>query len=265
MVLATETITTRLTFNLRRDLHNVILELRRVTLPTSMTERTQRLNNPVPNDRHPAKRSPVDTQYLDLSHRLDTLGESILNGHMQNSYRRDETSITSEKGRDDQTLRVFASHRIPCRSWCPCACHAKRKMKSKAPGMVESVLGRMFIGYSGLSVFNKSCDFRACRDRQNATATVEYWFPWWFVSMNMRLQFTYLPRTGPQFQLSTSRRVADNSQSINFAMKGDIDGLKYLFSQGLAGPRDVSDSRGYTLMRVSVCSKVMIGYYLLHH
>ncbi|KAL8754782.1 MAG: hypothetical protein Q9199_004117 [Rusavskia elegans] len=32
-------------------------------------------------------------------------------------------------------------------------------------------------------------------------------------------------------------------------MQGDIDGLKYLFSQGLAGPRDVSDSRGFTLMR----------------
>lgn len=127
-------------------------------------------------------------------------------------------------------------------------------MKSKAPGMVESVLGRLFIGYSGLSVFNKICDFRACRDRQNATATVEYWFPWWFVSMNMRLQLTYLPRIGPQFQLSTTRRVADDSQSISFAMQGNIDGLKYLFSQGLAGPRDVSDSRGFTLMRVSFLS-----------
>jgi ankyrin repeat protein len=32
-------------------------------------------------------------------------------------------------------------------------------------------------------------------------------------------------------------------------MEGNIEGLKHLFSQGLAGPRDVSDSRGYTLMR----------------
>ncbi|KAL8874864.1 MAG: hypothetical protein Q9198_006703 [Flavoplaca austrocitrina] len=32
-------------------------------------------------------------------------------------------------------------------------------------------------------------------------------------------------------------------------MQGNIDGLKYLFSMGLAGPRDVSDSRGFTLMR----------------
>ncbi|KAL8891263.1 MAG: hypothetical protein Q9215_001676 [Flavoplaca cf. flavocitrina] len=32
-------------------------------------------------------------------------------------------------------------------------------------------------------------------------------------------------------------------------MQGNIDGLKYLFSKGLAGQRDVSDSRGFTLMR----------------
>ena len=237
---------TRLTCRYRRDLQNVLLELRRVTLP---------LNSSIPNDRHLALSTRVDTQYLDLSNRLDTLGESILNGRMQEPIRHDDTLTIHESKIDNQTLRVFASHRIPCRCWCPCACHAKRELKSKAPGMVESVLGRLFIGYSGLSVLNKTCDFRACKDRQNATA--EYWFPWWFVSMNMRLQLTYLPRTGPQFQLSTTRRVADNSQSINFTMQGNIDGLKYLFSKGLAGPRDVSDSRGFTLMRVSLCLTVV--------
>ncbi|KAK3366598.1 hypothetical protein B0H63DRAFT_490634 [Podospora didyma] len=33
-------------------------------------------------------------------------------------------------------------------------------------------------------------------------------------------------------------------------MRGDIDGLRYFFSQGLASPRDVSELRGYSLMRV---------------
>ncbi|KAI4671319.1 uncharacterized protein J4E88_009353 [Alternaria novae-zelandiae] len=32
-------------------------------------------------------------------------------------------------------------------------------------------------------------------------------------------------------------------------MKGDIEGLKYLFTTGSAGPRDVSNSRGYSLLR----------------
>jgi hypothetical protein len=90
---------------------------------------------------------------------------------------------------------------------------------------------------------------RGCQDRQHATATVECWFPSWFVSMNLRLHLTYLSRFGKEFQLSTTKRVADDSQSNTFAMRGNIEGLKHLFTQGLAGPRDVSDSRGYTLMR----------------
>ncbi len=55
---------------------------------------------------------------------------------------------------------------------------------------------------------------------------------------------------GPQLQLATQRRVADSAQSIAFALTGNIDGLKDLFSRGLASPRDVSDSRGFSLMRV---------------
>lgn len=128
--------------------------------------------------------------------------------------------------------------------------------------MIESVVGKMFVGYSGFPVLNKPCDFRDCKDRQNATATMEYWFPWWSVSMNLKLHLMYLPRAGVQFQLSTTRRVPDDSPSITFAMQGNIDGLKYLFSQGLVGPRDVSDSRGYTLMRVSLLSTIVNTMYL---
>ncbi|MCJ1379040.1 hypothetical protein MMC17_002139 [Xylographa soralifera] len=53
---------------------------------------------------------------------------------------------------------------------------------------------------------------------------------------------------GPQLQLPTQIKVSDTAQSIRFAMEGDIDGLKYLFSRGLASPRDVSNSRGFSLI-----------------
>ena len=57
---------------------------------------------------------------------------------------------------------------------------------------------------------------------------------------------------GPQFQLPIQIKVPDTAQSIWFAMNGDIDGLKYLFRQGLASPRDVSYSRGFSLVRVGL-------------
>lgn len=55
---------------------------------------------------------------------------------------------------------------------------------------------------------------------------------------------------GPQFPLMMWRRVSDTARSITFALKGNIDGLRDLFNQGLASPWDVSDSRGFSLMRV---------------
>ncbi|KAF1993202.1 ankyrin [Amniculicola lignicola CBS 123094] len=50
----------------------------------------------------------------------------------------------------------------------------------------------------------------------------------------------FLPVSGPrsQLQLSVRRKVADTAKSIWFAMKGDIDGLKRLFSEGLASPEE---------------------------
>ena len=243
----------------------MILELRRVTVLTSSPGQRQELINQGPSDHHLALSTRMDQQRQDLSDRLDALKTMILNGQMQDSSRPDESSIPSKEGTSTQALRISTSHRIPCRNWCPCACHTKSNLKLTAPRMMESVLGKMFVGYSGLPVLNKPCDFRGCRDRQNATATMEYWFPWWFVSMNLRLCLTYLPWTGPQLQLSTTRRIPDDSQSITFAMQGNVDGLKYLISQGLVGPRDVSNSRGFTLMRVSLPPTIMntlcLAYY----
>jgi hypothetical protein len=62
----------------------------------------------------------------------------------------------------------------------------------------------------------------------------------------------FLPVSDPrsQLQLSVRRKVADTAKSIWFAMKGDIDGLKRLFSEGLASPEEVSNSRGLSLLGV---------------
>ncbi|RYO89843.1 hypothetical protein DL762_003027 [Monosporascus cannonballus] len=63
------------------------------------------------------------------------------------------------------------------------------------------------------------------------------------------LQLNYETNVGPSLQLSTLRRVADTAQCVTFALNGNIEGLKALFSQGLASPRDISSTRGYSLLR----------------
>ncbi|KAG0155365.1 hypothetical protein PDIDSM_940 [Penicillium digitatum] len=42
---------------------------------------------------------------------------------------------------------------------------------------------------------------------------------------------------------------------VSFALNGNVDGLKYLFSRGLASPNDVSTSRGYSVLRWALYGK----------
>lgn len=46
-------------------------------------------------------------------------------------------------------------------------------------------------------------------------------------------------------------KVSSTARSIKFAIEGNITGLQQLFSQRLASPRDVSEPRGFSLVRVS--------------
>lgn len=135
-----------------------------------------------------------------------------------------------------------------CRPKCPCACHAQQR--SATPSFMKQALGQLFVGYAGLPVLGNKCDSTACERGQIPSINVEYWFPLGFCwSQIIRLQLAYQTNIGPSFQLSTLRRVPDSAQSVSFALNGNIDGLKKLLTQGLASPRDVSSTRGYSLLR----------------
>ncbi|KAJ4151006.1 hypothetical protein LMH87_011727 [Akanthomyces muscarius] len=47
----------------------------------------------------------------------------------------------------------------------------------------------------------------------------------------------------------------DDAQCINFAISGNITGLQHLFNSGLASARDISTTRGYSLLRWALYSK----------
>lgn len=139
---------------------------------------------------------------------------------------------------------------VNCRSGCICTCHKPKR--TATPALVDRLLGQMFVGYAGLPLLSTKCDSKECEKAQVPNVNLEYWFPLGlFWSQIIRLQVGYQPNVGPQFSLSTLRRVSDSAQCVNFALNGDIDGLKDLFIRGLASPRDVSSTRGYSLLRVS--------------
>ena len=116
---------------------------------------------------------------------------------------------------------------------------------------MDRILGQLFIGYAGLPLLSSKCDKEVCTKSQPARVSVEYWFPLGFCwSQIVRLPLGYQPNIGPQMSLSTLRRVPDSAPCVTLALNGDIEGLKDLFARGLASPRDVSNTRGYSILRV---------------
>jgi hypothetical protein len=59
------------------------------------------------------------------------------------------------------------------------------------------------------------------------------------------------------------RRIPDNAAAVSYAISGNIDKMKDLFSRGLASPHDVSDTRAYTPLRVSASGKKLESRYAL--
>ncbi|KAK2754572.1 hypothetical protein FQN54_006973 [Arachnomyces sp. PD_36] len=143
---------------------------------------------------------------------------------------------------------------VICRRGCKCVCHSQQK--SNSPALLNRILGQLFIAYAGLPALNSKCGVAGCQRSRSSQINLEYWFPWAFFSSTiMRMQIGYQPNIGTTMQLDTLRRVPDTAQCVNFALQGDIEGLKYLFSQGLASPRDVSTTRGYSVLRWALYGK----------
>ena len=135
-----------------------------------------------------------------------------------------------------------------CRTGCPCLCH--KENRSATPAFLDRVFGQLFLGFSGVPGLSQKCNDASCERSQTAHVNLEYWFPLGvFWSQIVRLHAGYQHNVGPQFQMTLMRRIPDNAQAVEFALAGDTDGLKHLFSRGLASTRDVSSTRGYTLLR----------------
>ncbi|KAM7200723.1 ankyrin repeat protein [Naviculisporaceae sp. PSN 640] len=157
----------------------------------------------------------------------------------------------------------LASHRNGCRVSCTCACH--RTPKTATPSRLSRVVGQLFVGYAGIPVLSTKCDSSTCINARRSQLYVEYWFPLGlFWSRVIRLRLTYQAQMGPSLLLRILRRVPDSAPAVSFAMNGNIEGLKELFSRGAASPQDVSDTRGYSLIRWALYSRQYDTVRFLH-
>lgn len=129
--------------------------------------------------------------------------------------------LDKEQARTDlQAIGVRVTRHVGtiCRPGCLCNCHSGNR--SNTPGMLDSIVGKLFVGYAGLPLINPKCDTALCQRRQSPSISAEYWFPLGFCwSQIIRFQLGYEPNLGPQMSLSTLRQVPDDAQCVTFALK----------------------------------------------
>ena len=136
-----------------------------------------------------------------------------------------------------------------CSGHCQCICH--RYSKINTPSSLRQFLGVLFIGYTGFPRITSPCNSRTCIRRASPAAMATYIFPNWFLARAMLLTITASFFEGPRLSLAFPRVVENGSLLFNYIEKGDIAGIKMLFSQQLASPFDMDYPGGYTALMVS--------------
>ena len=139
---------------------------------------------------------------------------------------------------------------ISCDRWCSCACHVRGTFRY--PEWMRSVLGSMFVGYTGMPVFTPPCSETNCKQRSAPSIEVTYRFPSWFLSRVVSLNLRLSPVAGPELCLRMPRMMDWSTPLWQASEVGDISAIQVLFGSGGASPFDVNPY-GQSALHVSNC------------
>ena len=183
----------------------------------------------------------VHQEQLNLGNKLATADELPLPG---------VASLKQTVGTEVTEARILTTQfkvpsRFSCRSFCPCACHKEKYLRS--PSFLDKTFGSLFVGFNSVPFLGKSCDDRCCQQSAVSRVNVAYMFPAWFlewiVTMKMR-------SPGLDVQLKAVR-VRPNDSEIFSAVTGlDRSRVREILADGHASILDVNEE-GESLLTVS--------------
>ena len=122
---------------------------------------------------------------------------------------------------------------------CLCQCHHVTTMATS--GDWSRLLGRLFVGYTGLPLPSKKCDRKSCQHGQVQTRIrVAYLFPFWFA---LRLFALTITRASTSFmwKLDFPAVASGSSDLFVHTSLGDIEKIQGMLSTN-AGAFNVIDS-----------------------
>ena len=146
------------------------------------------------------------------------------------------------------SIRAYVPYNRP--SHYRCACQQEQRFTS--PRLLHGALGTMFVGYSGypLNTFQRRTDV-TCQARQGFKIFIYYLFPAWFLAKSLVMSLINTSYNEIHTSLTIRRVVPVGAEVFRLVSIADLDGLKNLFTRGLASPNDVMYLSGETPLYVS--------------
>ena len=109
-----------------------------------------------------------------------------------------------------------------CEENCACICHFKHR--SKSPEIAKSLIGSLFIGYTGLPFLFSKCNSDTCIRQSSRSIRVWYTFPTWFIQRTLDVLVRSATMSGFCFRVTMRNRVNMGAgiNMISLARHGDI-------------------------------------------
>jgi hypothetical protein len=217
----------------------------------------------------------METSFLPKLHEIESLLQRL---QVARSPTLQDSSIFDKRGQTDMhnpsyqgneqilrhyqsTSRICVSTSVynlkKCDAICWCQCH--RVSKLQYPPWITSVIGSLFVGYSGIPLLNeRACNEKSCK-KGGSLLKVTYYFPTWSLFRMISFMGRWNSLDGHNFTLHTPRVVPSSSEIFVLAQKGNIEGLQELFSQRKASIYDVSAREGRSALHVSIIGMRLKG------
>ncbi|MCJ1395271.1 hypothetical protein MMC18_008155 [Xylographa bjoerkii] len=148
-----------------------------------------------------------------------------------------------------------------CPAACPCPCH--RKTLLSTPWVTRTLVGKLSITYTGLSLLSTACTVKSCRRSLMSSISISYALPAWVANRMLSVWYKSAPITGPELLLKTRRIIETNSYF--WVQSGDLEVLRSMYIRGQASVHDVNTLFGENALAIAVrCRQLNVARFLLN-
>ena len=136
-----------------------------------------------------------------------------------------------------------------CGSSCSCHCHLRHKYQ--AFSILDRVIGRLFLGYSGPSLRRQQCNLETCRQSGDKSTQLTYFFPRWFVDKVFTVSFG-AGVGAPSLNVKMRRTVPETSSLFGLSRVEGVAGIQHIFEARTGSPDDIDPRGGWTPLHFAV-------------